>query len=161
SSSRRWRSGRRTATRRPRSWPTTSAASWRTAPSGPGGPPCGSGRPSGPGGTARPSRPRPWAPSSGRRGEGAPLARRARRRARAEAAAREALKEAARLGQEERWTEALGAVRHAEEFLAGVKVDTTLRRQAGELGRDLEMARRLEEARLQTTAVNRDGDFDH
>jgi tetratricopeptide (TPR) repeat protein len=81
------------------------------------------------------------------------------KRAGAEAAARAALDEAARLQQEERWPEGLGAVRRAQGVLAVLGADADLRRQADELGKDLEMARRLQEARLQVTAL-RDGQFD-
>jgi tetratricopeptide (TPR) repeat protein len=73
--------------------------------------------------------------------------------------ARAALAEATGLLEEERWREALSAARRAEAVLAGVGADADLRRQARELIRDLEMAERLQEARLQETAV-KDGHFD-
>jgi serine/threonine protein kinase/Flp pilus assembly protein TadD len=81
---------------------------------------------------------------------------------RAEAAgeARAALAEAAGLLEEERWPEALSAARRAEGVLAGVGADPDLRRQARELVRDLEMAERVQEARLKGTAV-KDGHFDY
>jgi serine/threonine protein kinase/tetratricopeptide (TPR) repeat protein len=56
----------------------------------------------------------------------------------------EALHEADQLRQEEKWSEALGAVRRAEEVLTGVVTVTDLRDQSRELAKDLEMARRLE-----------------
>src|SRR5262249_36857776 len=67
------------------------------------------------------------------------------KRAAAQAEARVELREARRLGQQEKWTEALGAVRHARGALAGVGADPELRREVEELGRDLEMAHRLQE----------------
>jgi tetratricopeptide (TPR) repeat protein/predicted Ser/Thr protein kinase len=81
----------------------------------------------------------------------------AQRRAGAEAAAREALGEADRLGAQERWPEALSAARRASEVLAGVGADPALVRQAKVLGRELEMVRRLEEARLEGAATSRQG----
>jgi serine/threonine protein kinase/Flp pilus assembly protein TadD len=77
----------------------------------------------------------------------------------AETEAREALKEAARLQQDERWSEALSAVRRAQGALHGFGAEARLRQQVDELGKDLEMAQRLEEARLQGTAT-KDGRFD-
>jgi serine/threonine protein kinase len=62
--------------------------------------------------------------------------------------AREALEEAVELQRKERWPDALNAVKRAEEALAGGKVAPELWRQAQELNSDLEMAKRLEEARL-------------
>jgi serine/threonine protein kinase/Flp pilus assembly protein TadD len=66
----------------------------------------------------------------------------------AEAEARALLKEAQRLGKEEKWPEALSAARHANGALAGIWADADLRRQVEELARDMEMAQRLQEARL-------------
>jgi tetratricopeptide (TPR) repeat protein len=82
----------------------------------------------------------------------------AQKRAGAEGEARTALREAAGLQLEERWPEALGAVRRAEGVLAGVGAAPGLRQQVEDLGRDLEMARRLQEARLQL-AGQKDGHF--
>jgi tetratricopeptide (TPR) repeat protein len=82
-----------------------------------------------------------------------------RRRIGAEAEGRAALGEANRLLQQERWPEALSAARRAAGVLAGVGADADLRRQVEELSKDLEMAQRLQEARLQGTAV-KDGHFD-
>jgi serine/threonine protein kinase/Flp pilus assembly protein TadD len=82
----------------------------------------------------------------------------AQMRAAAAAEARAALDEAGRLQQEEKWPEALSAVRRAKGVLAGVGADSGLCQQAEDLAQDLEMARRLEEAQLQMTAVE-DGHF--
>jgi Flp pilus assembly protein TadD len=81
------------------------------------------------------------------------------RRVGAEAEARAALHEAERHLQQERWPEGLSAVRRAAGVLAGVGADAGLRRQVGELGKDLEMAQRLQEARLRGAAL-KDGKFD-
>jgi serine/threonine-protein kinase len=82
------------------------------------------------------------------------------KRARAEGEAQAAVHEAVRLKQEEKWAEALSAVRRAEGVLAGFRADLGLWQQVAQLGKDLEMARRLEAARLLGTAGN-DGHFDH
>jgi serine/threonine protein kinase/Flp pilus assembly protein TadD len=82
-----------------------------------------------------------------------------RTRASAEGEARALLQEAQGLEQEEKWSEALNAVRHAQLLLTGIGADPNLRQQAQELGRDVEMARRLEEARLQM-AVAKGRQFD-
>ncbi|MGO9463424.1 MAG: tetratricopeptide repeat protein [Isosphaeraceae bacterium] len=84
----------------------------------------------------------------------------AQKRAGAEGEARAALREAAGLLEEERWPEALSAARRAEGVMAGVGADPGLRRQARTLVKDLEMARRLQEARLQGAATGNSGDFD-
>jgi tetratricopeptide (TPR) repeat protein/predicted Ser/Thr protein kinase len=81
----------------------------------------------------------------------------AQRRAGAEAAAREALGEAERLGGQQRWPEALSAARRAAGVLAGVGADPALLRQAEKLERDMEMVRRLEEARLDAAALKNSG----
>ena len=80
-------------------------------------------------------------------------------RASAEGEGRAALREAAGLLEKERWPEALSAARRAQGVLAGVGADPDLRRQASTLIVDLEMAQRLQEARLQGTAVH-DGHYD-
>jgi tetratricopeptide (TPR) repeat protein len=77
----------------------------------------------------------------------------AQKRAVATGEARAALQEATQLGQEERWPEASSAVRRAEGVLAGVGANPDLRQQIHDLGKDLEMAGRLEEARLRLGAV--------
>jgi tetratricopeptide (TPR) repeat protein len=77
----------------------------------------------------------------------------------AEGEARALLREARRLHEAEKWSEAINAVRHAQGVLAGVGTDPGLRKQAEELGRDLEMVTRLQEARLRCAAV-KDGDYD-
>jgi tetratricopeptide (TPR) repeat protein len=82
----------------------------------------------------------------------------AQRQAEAEGEARAALREAAGLLEEERWPEALSAARRAEAVLAAVGADPGLRRQAGALIGDLEMGRRLQEARLRLTAFKDDFD---
>ncbi len=81
------------------------------------------------------------------------------KRAAAEAEARVELREAARLQEEEKWPEALGAVRRARGALAGVWADPALREEVDELGKDLEMARRLQEARLRLADI-KDGHDD-
>ncbi len=78
----------------------------------------------------------------------------------AETEARAALQEAEHWQQDERWSEALSAVRRAQGVLRGLGADASLRQQVDESYRDLEMAQRLEEARLQGTAV-KDGYFDY
>jgi serine/threonine protein kinase/Flp pilus assembly protein TadD len=83
----------------------------------------------------------------------------AQQRAGAAGEARAALAEASGLLEEERWPEALSAARRAEAVLAGIGADSDLRRQVDELIRDLGMAERLQEARLQGTAV-KEGHFD-
>ena len=55
--------------------------------------------------------------------------------------------------QEEKWSEALSAVRRAQGVIGGFGVDAALQRQIEQRGKDVEMAQRLEEARLQGTAV--------
>jgi tetratricopeptide (TPR) repeat protein len=81
------------------------------------------------------------------------------KRAGAEGEARAALQEALLLKEEERWPEALSAVRRARGVLSGVWADGGLRQQVEELDKDLEMARRLQEARLRMANV-KDGHFD-
>src|SRR5262249_20207019 len=73
--------------------------------------------------------------------------------------ARAAVREAVQLQQEEKWSEALSAARRAEAVLAGFGADPDLRHQVEQLTRDLEMARRLEEARLRAS-VNKAGRYD-
>jgi Flp pilus assembly protein TadD len=77
----------------------------------------------------------------------------------AETEARAALQEAARWQQEEKWSEALSAVRRAQGVIGGFGVDAALQRQIEQRGKDVEMAQRLEVARLQNTAV-KDEHFD-
>jgi tetratricopeptide (TPR) repeat protein len=81
------------------------------------------------------------------------------KRARAEGEARAALEEGSELQKKEKWFEALSAVRRAKGVLAGVWADRALRREVEELDRDLEMALRLQEARLRGAAA-RDRRFD-
>jgi serine/threonine protein kinase/Flp pilus assembly protein TadD len=83
----------------------------------------------------------------------------AQKRATAEGEARVALLEAASLGQEEKWPEALSAVGRARGALAGVGAGPGPWRQIEELGKDLEMGRRLEEARLRMEEPDREGRF--
>jgi len=85
---------------------------------------------------------------------------RAGRHAAAGQRAGEALREAAGLLEEERWPEALSAALRAEGVLAGVGAEPGLRRQARTLVEDLEMASRLQEARLEAAAEIKDGKFD-
>jgi len=80
-------------------------------------------------------------------------------RVRGEAEARAAFQEALAFQKEEKWAEALSAVRRARGVLAGIGADRIFQQQIDELGQDLEMVRRLEEARLRRTAVQ-DGRFD-
>jgi serine/threonine protein kinase/Flp pilus assembly protein TadD len=77
----------------------------------------------------------------------------------AETEARAALQEAERWQKDEKWSEALSAVRRAQGVLRGFASDTGLWRKVDELGKDLEMAQRLEEARLQYAAIKKDGSF--
>ena len=81
-------------------------------------------------------------------------------RAWAEGEARASLREAAQLQGEERWPEALAAVRRAGGAVAGFWPDAELRQQVERTGKDLEMAGRLEDARLRATNDLRDGHFD-
>jgi serine/threonine protein kinase/tetratricopeptide (TPR) repeat protein len=83
------------------------------------------------------------------------------RRTAAEEKARAALDEAVRLEQEEKWPEALSAARRSQEILAGVGADPDLSQRVDELAKDLEMVRRLEEARLQLSAAAQAGEFDY
>jgi serine/threonine protein kinase len=76
---------------------------------------------------------------------------RVRTRAAAEGSARALLQEAWRLEQEEKWPEALNAVRHGQGLLAGVGADPGLSQQAEQLGKDLNMVARLEEVRLEAS----------
>jgi serine/threonine protein kinase len=78
----------------------------------------------------------------------------------AETEARAALQEAERWQGEERWSEALSAIRRAQAVLRGFGSDANLRQQLDELTKDLEMAQQLEEAQLQYTTV-KDENFDH
>jgi serine/threonine protein kinase/tetratricopeptide (TPR) repeat protein len=90
---------------------------------------------------------------------------RAARHDEGEREARAALQEAERLQGEERWYEALAAVKRAEAALAG-DTGTGLAHQARDLHADLHLALRLEEARLSEAAigpeeaVGTDGTFD-
>ncbi|HEY7423919.1 MAG TPA: protein kinase [Gemmataceae bacterium] len=77
----------------------------------------------------------------------------------AEMEARAALQEAERWQQEEKWSEALSAVRRAQGVLGGFGAEAALKQQIAQRGRDVEMAQRLEETRLQYTTV-KDGHFD-
>jgi serine/threonine protein kinase/Flp pilus assembly protein TadD len=85
--------------------------------------------------------------------------REVQKRARAEGEAQAALQEAIELQKQEKWPEAISAVRRAKGVLASVWVDPDLRRRVEALDRDLEMARRLQEARLHSASV-KDGHFD-
>jgi serine/threonine protein kinase/Flp pilus assembly protein TadD len=71
----------------------------------------------------------------------------------AEAEARTAFKEAAEFQQQEKWPEALSAIRRAQGVLAGLGGDQELRRQIQEREKDLDMASRLEAARLRHMQV--------
>jgi tetratricopeptide (TPR) repeat protein len=77
----------------------------------------------------------------------------------AQAQAQAALDEASHYSQEERWPEAQSAARRAQAVLAGFWADATLRRQADELAKDLEMAQMLQEVRLRM-ADAKEGHFD-
>jgi hypothetical protein len=77
----------------------------------------------------------------------------------ADTEARAALKEAERWQQDERWSEALSAIRRAQAVLHWFGADARLRHQINDLAKDLEMAQQLEESRLQGKAVT-DGHFD-
>jgi serine/threonine protein kinase/Flp pilus assembly protein TadD len=82
------------------------------------------------------------------------------RRTAAAAEARTALDEALLLAAEEKWSEAQSAVRRAQGVLAGVGASPGLSQQADELAKDLEMARRLETARLMLAEGGKRGDYD-
>jgi serine/threonine-protein kinase len=71
----------------------------------------------------------------------------------AQAQAQAALDEAADFRKDERWPEALSAPRRAQGVLAGFWADPALRRQVDELAKELEMAQKLQEARLYSTAI--------
>jgi serine/threonine protein kinase len=75
------------------------------------------------------------------------------KRAVAEGEARAALKEATELQQQERWPEALSAIRRAKGVLVGFRPDPELWQQVEQLDKDLEMVRQLEEARFEITSV--------
>jgi tetratricopeptide (TPR) repeat protein len=77
----------------------------------------------------------------------------------AQTEARAALQEAKQWQKTEKWSAALSAVRRAQGALRVFGSDASLRQQVDELDKDLEMAQRLEEARLQSAAI-KDGDFD-
>jgi len=82
-----------------------------------------------------------------------------RQQAAAETGARVAFDEAVRWQQDEKWSEALSAVRRAQGVLHGFGSDTSLRQLIDERAKDLEMVQRLEETRLQGTTV-KEGHFD-
>jgi Flp pilus assembly protein TadD len=84
----------------------------------------------------------------------------AQKRAGAQGEARAELQEAIRLQGQQKWTEALGAIRRANGALTNVWADPALREQVKQRGKDLQMALLLQEARLQGAAV-KDGHFDH
>jgi serine/threonine protein kinase/Flp pilus assembly protein TadD len=75
------------------------------------------------------------------------------KRAVAEGEARAALKEATELQQQERWPEAISAVRRAKGVLVSFRPDPELWQQLEQLDKDLEMVLQLEEARFQITSV--------
>jgi serine/threonine protein kinase/Flp pilus assembly protein TadD len=83
-----------------------------------------------------------------------------RQQAVAETEARAAIEEATLWQQEERWSEALSAVRRAKSALRSFGSHAGLWQQVEQRGKDVEMAQRLEEARLQMTTV-KDGSFEH
>jgi tetratricopeptide (TPR) repeat protein len=78
-----------------------------------------------------------------------------RTRAAAEGEARALLHEARRLGQAEKWEEALNAVRHAQGLLTDFGTDLGLRHEAEALGKDLDMVARLARVRLEPTVLDR------
>jgi tetratricopeptide (TPR) repeat protein len=82
------------------------------------------------------------------------------KRAAAQSEARAALDESTRLLEQERWAEGLSAARRAQAVLAGVWAELGLRENADSLAKDLEMAQRLEEARLRRTAAVKDDRYD-
>jgi tetratricopeptide (TPR) repeat protein len=82
------------------------------------------------------------------------------KRARAQGEAWAALGKASELQQQEKWPEARSAVHRARGVLAGVWVDEALRWQIEELDRDVEMALRLQEARLRGAAAGKRSAFD-
>jgi serine/threonine-protein kinase len=86
--------------------------------------------------------------------------REVQKRVRAEGEAQAALKEAFALRQQQKWPEALSAIRRAKGVLAGVWADEALRHEVEELDRDVEMALRLQEARLRGAAAVKHDQFD-
>jgi tetratricopeptide (TPR) repeat protein len=78
-------------------------------------------------------------------------------RAAATAEARVELREAIRLQEEEKWPEALGAIRRARAALPGLWPDQDLRAELEERGKDLEMGYRLQEAHFQVVPVQAGG----
>ncbi|HEY7313996.1 MAG TPA: tetratricopeptide repeat protein [Gemmataceae bacterium] len=76
-----------------------------------------------------------------------------------ETEARAALQEADRWQQDERWSEALSAIRRAQGVLSVFGANVGLQRELEQRSKDVEMAQRLEEARLLRTAL-KDGHFD-
>jgi serine/threonine-protein kinase len=80
-------------------------------------------------------------------------------RAVAEGQARIALDEAKQRLEQEQWPEMLTAVRRAEGAIAGVGAAPDLRREIDELGKDAQMALKLQEARLRH-AEYKEGDWD-
>jgi tetratricopeptide (TPR) repeat protein len=90
---------------------------------------------------------------------GALLWREQRQRAAAERAVEAALDRADLLQQQERWQEALAVLTLAESQLASRGLDVLRQRVAGRR-RDVDMLLRLEEARLQASAVSKEKGFD-
>jgi tetratricopeptide (TPR) repeat protein len=80
-------------------------------------------------------------------------------RAAAQGEARVALQEASRWQEEERWSEALRAILHAQKTLRLFGADAGLQQQIEERRKDLEMAKELESARIHEAGV-RDEHFD-
>jgi serine/threonine protein kinase/Flp pilus assembly protein TadD len=76
-----------------------------------------------------------------------------RTRAAAEGEARVLLRNARRLGQEEKWDEALSAAQHSKALLSVVGADPGLRQESEGLVKDLRMIGRLEEVRLEGAAL--------
>jgi serine/threonine protein kinase/Flp pilus assembly protein TadD len=76
------------------------------------------------------------------------------RRAESEAEARAAFDEAKRWQQQEKWSEALSAIRRAQGVLTGFGGDADLQRQLNQRRKEVEMAVRLDDARLATTALH-------
>jgi serine/threonine protein kinase/Flp pilus assembly protein TadD len=78
----------------------------------------------------------------------------------AEGESRVLLQQARRLGQEEKWDEALSAAQHAQGLLTIVGADPGLRREAEELAKDLPMVARLEEVRREAAALGLPAEFE-
>jgi serine/threonine protein kinase len=81
------------------------------------------------------------------------------KRATAEGEARAALQEATEWQRQEKWPEALSAVRRARAAIGGIWADPSLAEEIREREKDVEMAGRLQEARMQLAPLERPFDW--